>query len=148
MNERIEKTIELRASVDRVWRALTDPAEFGAWFRVRLDGRFVVGEVTTGQITYEGYEHYRWVSRTTELDESRLRLAFTWVHPEDPANPQPDDPSTLVEFQLEPNQSGTRLHLVETGFEAIPPERRADILRSNEEGWNIQMTNIRDHVEG
>jgi uncharacterized protein YndB with AHSA1/START domain len=148
MAERIEKTVELKAPIDRVWRALTDPAEFGAWFRVRLDGPFAVGEITTGQITYEGYEHYRWVSRTTELDESRRRLAFTWVHPLDPANPRPGDPSTLVEFELEPTPNGTRLRLVESGFEAIPAERRADILRSNEEGWQIQMTNIRQHVEG
>jgi len=148
MADRIEKTIELKAPVERVWRALTDPGEFGAWFRVRLDGPFAVGEITTGQITYVGYEHYRWVSRTTELDRSRRRLAFTWTHPEDPANPQPGDPSTLVEFELEPTQDGTRLHLVESGFEAIPAERRADIVRSNEEGWQIQMTNIRHHVEG
>ena len=148
MVERIEKTIELRAPVERVWRALTDPEEFGSWFRVRLDGPFAVGEVTTGQITYEGYEHYRWVSRTTELDESRRRLSFTWAHPEDPSNPKPEDPFTLVEFQLEPTPNGTRLMLVESGFEAIPPERRADILRGNEEGWKIQMGNIRNHVEG
>jgi uncharacterized protein YndB with AHSA1/START domain len=148
MAERIEKTVELRAPLERVWRALVDPDEFGSWFRVRLDGPFVVGEVTTGQITYEGYEHYRWVSRTTELDESRHLLSFTWVHPEDPANPKTEDPSTMVEFQLEATPSGTRLTLVESGFEAISPERRADVLRGNEEGWEIQMINIRGHVEG
>ena len=37
--DRIEKTIELNAPVSRVWRALTDHREFGAWFRVKLDGR-------------------------------------------------------------------------------------------------------------
>jgi uncharacterized protein YndB with AHSA1/START domain len=43
MSDRVEKTIELRAPVSRVWRALTDHVEFGAWFRVRLDGPFVPG---------------------------------------------------------------------------------------------------------
>ena len=38
MTDRIEKTIELKAPVSRVWRALTDHREFGAWFRVRLEG--------------------------------------------------------------------------------------------------------------
>ena len=59
MIDRIEKTIEIKAPVSRVWRALTDHREFGAWFRVRLEGPFVPGQVSRGQITYPGYEHYR-----------------------------------------------------------------------------------------
>src|SRR4051794_5582890 len=57
MSDRIEKAIELNAPVERVWRALTDHGEFGEWFRVKLDGPFVPGEMSTGHITYPGYEH-------------------------------------------------------------------------------------------
>jgi hypothetical protein len=32
MDDRIEKRIELKAPVSRVWRALTDYREFGEWF--------------------------------------------------------------------------------------------------------------------
>jgi len=60
MNDRIEKRIELKASVSRVWQALTDYREFGEWFRVKLDGPFVAGEVSRGQITYPEYEHLKW----------------------------------------------------------------------------------------
>ena len=148
MADRIEKTIELKAPVDRVWRALTDPEEFGAWFRVRLDGPFEVGEATTGQITYPGYEQYRWLSRTTRIDETEHTLAFTWVHGADPAHPRSDEPSTLVEFRLEPTAEGTRLTVVESGFSALPGERRPEIIRNNEEGWELQMQNIRSYVEG
>jgi uncharacterized protein YndB with AHSA1/START domain len=56
MQQWIEKQIELRASPARVWRALTDHREFGEWFRVRLDGPFVPGQVSRGQATYPGYE--------------------------------------------------------------------------------------------
>lgn len=35
MSDRIEKTIELKAPISRVWKALTDHNEFGTWFRVR-----------------------------------------------------------------------------------------------------------------
>jgi len=59
MEDKIEKTIDLKASVERVWRALTDHIEFGEWFRVALEKPFLVGEVTEGNITYEGYEHMR-----------------------------------------------------------------------------------------
>ena len=37
MDNRIEKRVELKAPVSRVWRALTDYREFGEWFRVRLE---------------------------------------------------------------------------------------------------------------
>ena len=33
MSDRIEKQIELNASISRVWRALTDHREFGEWFK-------------------------------------------------------------------------------------------------------------------
>ena len=68
MTDRIEKTIELKAPVSRVWRALTDHHEFGTWFRVRLDGPFVPGEVSRGQITNPGYEHVRWEAVVQKIE--------------------------------------------------------------------------------
>ena len=44
--DRIEKRIELKASVGRVWRAITDSKEFGQWFRVNLESPFTPGEPT------------------------------------------------------------------------------------------------------
>ena len=60
MTNRIEKRIELKASPARVWRALSDYREFGAWFGVKIDGPFVAGKPAQGQITIAGYEHVRW----------------------------------------------------------------------------------------
>jgi uncharacterized protein YndB with AHSA1/START domain len=78
-SDRIEKTIEIKAPVSRVWRALTDHREFGTWFRVRIDGPFVVGEVSRGQVTYSGYEHVRWEAVVQKMEPERL-FSFTW-HP-------------------------------------------------------------------
>lgn len=55
--DRIEKRIVLRASRSRVWRAITTAEEFGAWFRVKLDGVFAEGATIRGRITHPGYEH-------------------------------------------------------------------------------------------
>ena len=55
--DRIEKTVELLAPRARVWRALTDAAEFGTWFRVKLEAPFVAGATVRGRITHPGYEH-------------------------------------------------------------------------------------------
>src|SRR5215204_3836468 len=49
--DRIEKRVVLRAPVERVWRAISDAKQFGAWFGVDLDGPFVAGQRVTGTIT-------------------------------------------------------------------------------------------------
>ena len=147
MTDRIEKSIELNAPVERVWRALTDHNEFGAWFRVNLEGPFAPGETSRGQMTVPGFEHLKWEAEVKRMDAPSL-FSFTW-HPYaiDPDVDYSDEPPTLVEFRLEPTATGTRLTVVESGFDAIPSHRRPDALRMNERGWGAQMTNIQRHVE-
>ncbi len=146
MNDRIEKRIELRAPVSRVWRALTDYREFGEWFRVKLDGPFVPGQVSRGRITYPGYEHVKWEVTVQKLENERL-FSFTW-HPYavDPDMDYTKEPTTLVEFKLEPAGSGTLLTITESGFSRIPDGRRMEAFRMNDGGWTTQMKNIESHV--
>ena len=148
MEDRIEKTLELTAPVARVWRALTDHREFGEWFRVELDGPFVVGELSQGQITYPGYEHMKWKATVQAIEPERL-FSFTWCPlGEDPEVDDSKMPKTLVEFRLEPTPDGTRLIISESGFEALPDDpRRIDALRRNQQGWTKQAKNIAAHVE-
>lgn len=147
MSDSIEQRIELKAPVSRVWRALTDHREFGAWFRVTLDGPFVPGKVTRGRITYPGYEHVRWEATVQAMEPERL-FSFTW-HPYaiDPAVDYTTEPVTLVEFRLEATDGGTVLILRESGFDALPKQRRGEAFRMNERGWTTQMNNIAGHVE-
>jgi uncharacterized protein YndB with AHSA1/START domain len=147
MSDRIEKTIELKAPVSRVWRALTDHHEFGTWFRVRLDGRFAPGQVSRGQITYPGYEHLRWEAVVLKMEPERL-FSFTW-HPYaiDPTQDYSGEPSTLVEFTLESTATGTLLRVIESGFDKLPSKRRLEAFRMNDSGWSQQIQNIARHVE-
>jgi uncharacterized protein YndB with AHSA1/START domain len=147
MSDRIEKTIELKAPVSRVWRALTDHREFGTWFRVRIDGPFVVGEASRGQITHPGFEHVRWEAVVQKMEPERL-FSFTW-HPYavDPNEDYSKEPPTLVEFTLEKTAKGTLLRVVESGFDKLPSKRRAEAFRMNEGGWSAQIKNIARHVE-
>jgi uncharacterized protein YndB with AHSA1/START domain len=147
MSNSIEKRIELNAPVSRVWRALTDYREFGEWFRVKLDGPFVPGQVSTGNITYPGYEHLKWEATVQKMEPERL-FSFTW-HPYaiDPNVDYSNEPSTLVEFRLEPKHNRTVVYLTETGFNALPKDRRFEAFRMNEEGWTEQMTNIENYLK-
>lgn len=146
MNDRIEKRIELKASVSRVWRALTDYREFGEWFRVKLDDPFVPGQVSRGHITYPGYEHLKWEAVVQTMEPERL-FSFTW-HPcaVDPKVDYSTETPTLVEFKLEKTATGTLLLLTESGFDKIPPDRRLKAFRMNDGGWTEQMKNIERYV--
>jgi uncharacterized protein YndB with AHSA1/START domain len=146
METRIEKRLELKAPVARVWRALTDHREFGEWFGVRIEAPFVPGELAQGMITLPGYEHLRWQAVIRRMEPQKL-FSFTW-HPYavDPQMDYSRETPTLVEFRLEPTATGTLLLLTESGFEKIPAHRRAEAFRMNEGGWSTQMQSIERHV--
>src|SRR5271167_3789625 len=115
MSDRIEKCIELKAPVSRVWRALTDYREFGEWFRVKLDGPFVAGQVSRGMITHPGYEHVKWQATVKSIEPEKL-FSFTW-HPYaiDMSVDYSKETPTLVEFTLEETAMGTLLKVTESG---------------------------------
>ena len=146
MKDYIEKRIELKAPVSRVWRALTDYREFGEWFRVKLDGPFAPGKISRGQVTYPGYEHLKWEAVVQKMEPEKL-FSLAW-HPYaiDPQKDYSKEPSTLVEFKLEKTTSGTLLILTESGFDKIPSDRRLEAFRMNDGGWTVQMKNIENHV--
>lgn len=146
-NLRIEKQIELKAPVARVWRAITDYREFGEWFRVKLDGPFRPGQTSRGHILYPGYEHLQWTAVVQEMEPEKF-FSFTW-HPYaiDPQRDYSHETPTLVEFKLEATPTGTLLTLIESGFDKVPGDRRAEALRMNDGGWTQQMKNIESHVD-
>lgn len=145
--ERIEKHINLRAPRSRVWRALTDAKEFGAWFGAELAGEFRLNAKVSGRITIKGFDHVR-LQLEIERLEPETYFAYRW-HPYavDPDVDYSEEPTTLVEFRLEDQAGGgTSLTVVESGFERIPLARRAKALQMNDGGWARQMENIARHV--
>ena len=146
MENRIEKRIELKAPVSRVWRALTDHREFREWFRVKLEGPFVPGQISRGCSTHPGYEHVKWEAVVVKMEPERL-FSFTW-HPYsvDSKIDYSKETPTLVEFRLEKIASGTLLVLTESGFDKIPSDRRLEAFRMNDGGWTAQMKNIESYV--
>lgn len=144
--DRIIKVVELKAKPARVWRALTDHKEFGTWFRAKLDQPFLVGELSTGRMTYPGYDHLPWRARVKRMEEGRL-FSFQWHdYDEESEIPVEEQPVMLVEFQLEQTPDGTRLTITESGFSALSNPRRLEVLRDNTQGWNIQAKNIAAHI--
>lgn len=144
--DRIEKKVELRAPQARVWRAISSAAEFGTWFRMNVEGEFVEGKTVHGRITLPGYEHLT-VELSVERIEPERYFSYRW-HPYaiDTSVDYSAEPTTLVEFVLEPTPGGTTVTIIESGFDRIPIGRRAEAYRMNEGGWAGQIRNLEAHV--
>ena len=143
----IQKEIVLKAPRSRVWKAISDPQEFGTWFRMDMTGvRFEPGKPVQAKMTYPGYEGMPFEIVIDRIEPERL-FSFRW-HPYgiDPDYDYSEEPMTLVEFELEEVEAGTRLTITESGFDAIPLARRAEAFRMNSEGWEIQIRNIEAYV--
>jgi len=146
--DRIEKSVILRAPRARVWKALTDAEAFGQWFGVEIAGPFAPGARVTGRITHPGFEHLP-LEMTIERMEPERLFAWRW-HPNavEPGVDYSAEPTTLVSFELADVEEGTRLTLVESGFDGIPLARRAIAYRGNDEGWAQQVVAIERYLSG
>jgi uncharacterized protein YndB with AHSA1/START domain len=144
----ISRTIDIAAPPERVWRALTDAADLGTWFQVRIEGDIAAGREVWMTSTQPGHNGVRFLVRFVELSPPR-RLVWEW-HPGevDAAVDYSREPRTTVTFTLEPAGTGTRLTVDETGFDAITLARRAKVYKDNEQGWAEVLLWLQQHAQG
>jgi uncharacterized protein YndB with AHSA1/START domain len=146
-SSRIDRSIEIKATPERVFRALTSAAELAAWFQVELEGDIVAGSEVWMTSVHPQHAGQRWPVRIVELTPPR-RVVWQW-HPGavDPALDYSQEPQTVVTFTLEPEGKGTRLSVSETGFDAISLERRAKVFADNTQGWTEVVVWLQKYVE-
>jgi uncharacterized protein YndB with AHSA1/START domain len=155
--DRIEKQALLKAPRERVWRAISDAEQFGTWFGVAFDGPFVEGTTVTGKITPTEVDAevaamqephagmpFEWV---VERIEPMQRIAFRW-HPfaMDKGVGYTSEPMTRIVFELHDAPEGILLIVTESGFDKLPPERRAEAFAANEGGWTFQVKLIEKYL--
>ncbi|HEV7765581.1 MAG TPA: SRPBCC family protein [Thermoanaerobaculia bacterium] len=144
---RIDRTVDIKASPERVFRALTSVDEVSKWFRVAIEGEIAPGSSVWMTSTNEGFAGQRWQVHIKEMTPP-TRFVWEW-HPGemDPTVDYSKEPRTLVTFTIEPTENGTRLSVAETGFDEITLERRAKVHSDNTQGWAEVIVWIRDYVE-
>jgi uncharacterized protein YndB with AHSA1/START domain len=152
--DRIEKSVLLRAPLDRVWSAISDSAQFGRWFGMRFDGPFVAGSIVRGVIAPTTVddavarlqEPHAGMADTWEIVavEPRRRFAYRW-HPFGGAD-HAGEPTTLVEFTLDETPDGVMLRITESGFDAIPAPRSTTAFEANSEGWSAQVRLVQKYL--
>jgi uncharacterized protein YndB with AHSA1/START domain len=146
--DRIERSILINASRERVWRALSDAQEFGAWFGADLAGQaFKPGQRARGQYTHEGMTD-NFFDAVIERMQPPDVMSFHW-HPYamDPAVDYAQEQPTLVTFTLKDAPgNGTLLTVVETGFDQVPAHRRREAFQMHTRGWEAQLQNVARHA--
>jgi len=144
---RIDRTIEIKAAPERVWRALTSAPELSAWFQVTIEGEIAPGNEVWMTSVYPGHEGQRFRVRFVEMTPPE-RFAWQWnPGAVDPAVDYSKEPRTTVTFTLKPSGAGTQLTVVETGFDAISLARRAKVYGDNSQGWTEVLVWLQRYVE-
>jgi uncharacterized protein YndB with AHSA1/START domain len=119
--ESISFELDLQHAPEKVWRALTDPVLLAEWLLpvvgLELEPGAAFAFHARPQPGWDGVVSCRFL----EIEPQR-RLSWTWVV---------GDLSTVVTFTLTPTASGTRLSLVQSGFE---PDQKQNLAGARY-GW-------------
>ena len=117
---------DLKHRPEKVWRALTDPELLAQWLLPAIDLKLQPGAAFTLKTQpYPGWDGT--VSCTFIEIEPQKKLSYTWFVGGDM------ELDTVVTFTLTPTESGTKLHLVQSGFK---PEQKKN-WGGARYGWNM-----------
>lgn len=142
-----EMALDIDASRDDVWQALTRAEELVRWFPV--DARVEPG--AGGSMLWSWGEGWDWATRIDAWEPGRLlRLVQEDTRPFDAQGRMVPDgeaaPARIaMEFTLETHRGKTRLRLVHSGF-----GRGAawdDELEGITEGWQAELRSLRHYLE-
>ena len=142
MQNTIERRITVMAPKERVFKAITDPAEITSWFPDGIEGTLEVG--ATPVLDFGEYGQNRILITANSPHDY---FAYRWVPCKVSDDPGPVSdvllfPNTLVEFTLEEGADGTIVTVKETGFGSLPKELIEKSLLDNTSGWNYMMDRL------
>jgi uncharacterized protein YndB with AHSA1/START domain len=135
----IEKDVLIDAPADVVWRIITEPDQIVRWFSDEAE--FDLRPGGEGRLVFRGGDSYQLQIETVEPPR---RFAFRWVQPQ--GSVVRSENSMLVEFTLQPEGDGTRLRVVESGFDRVDwsDEEKSRYAERHTEGWERLLGRLRD----
>jgi uncharacterized protein YndB with AHSA1/START domain len=138
--DRIERTVRIDRPVDRVWAAITTAEGLGTWFGNSAEVDLRVGG--TAKLTWTSGDA---AQLRIERLEPKTIFGYTWG-----INGLPDnDPRrTYVEFTLTPDDDGTTVTVVETGFAQLEPDDFRKAFDGNIDGWAHELDELVAYVRG
>jgi len=138
--DRISREVVIDAPREKVWAIVTEPRHVARWFSDEAESDLRPGGAML--LTWHGHGTYR--GRVEAVDPPH-RFAFRWLRREG----EPGEGNwTLVEFTLAPEGSGTRLRVVESGFQGLSwaEADKARYVGENSAGWAHELGQLRDYA--
>jgi uncharacterized protein YndB with AHSA1/START domain len=134
----ITRIIDIKATPEKVWAALTEADLVAQWF-----GDACEFDATPGGTGYFGWtQHGRHRVVVEHVDKPKT-LVYRWARDAD-VDPVPGN-STVVRFDLAELADGTRLTLLESGFEELAEPQSAH--DDNTGGWKAELGELVEFVE-
>ncbi|MCZ2262314.1 MULTISPECIES: SRPBCC domain-containing protein [unclassified Isoptericola] len=132
----VRRTIDIRAARDKVWRTVTEPELISRWFgEVTLDGDGV------GAVGTIGWPGERRIPIRVETLDPPSEVSYRWCNEDGPLPEAVDERrSTVFTFTLEATPGGTRLTVVETGFERTSDP--AALMADHRDGWDGELDKL------
>lgn len=136
----VERSIWIAAPREKVWSAITDPAQLENWFSpgtswkltaLEVGGRLFIPDPETG-------------------DETNVQVLQIVDPPEHfvthslPASP---GSSEVTAYLLQEERGGTRLTITNSGYEFLPDDGRWSAMEQNAFGFGMMLENLRAYVE-
>ena len=144
--EQIERETVIAAPVERVWALLTEAEHLGRWFGdagAELDLR-------PGGALSLSWERYGTVRGRVVDVEAPRRFSYRWSVLREASDSEPaEGNSTLVEFTLQAEGDGTRLRVVESGFDKLfaDPAKQGERAEDNRKGWASELDELREYAQ-
>lgn len=128
----IERNIWINAPRERVWQAVTDPAQIAQWFAPGAEF-----SVTDNKIS-------------VRMGEADVEVAFIEVvdPPHQITTRSLPDMISATTYKLVEENGGTRFTVIETGLEALSEEARQQRLTEGGQGWELTLANLKAFIDG
>lgn len=136
----VERSIWIAAPRERVWRAVTDPAQLENWFSpgtswkltaLEAGGRLFIPDPETGAETNV---------QVIELVDPPQRFVSHSLS-ETPGS------SEVTAYLLQEERGGTRLTITNSGYNLLPDDERWSTMEQNAFGFGMMLENLRAYVE-
>jgi uncharacterized protein YndB with AHSA1/START domain len=144
--DRIERDVLIAAPVERVWELITSADHVGRWF---ADAGAEIELRPGGMLSLSWRDHGTFYGRVEAVDPPR-RFAWRWLSAiGSRAEPTPAN-STLTEFTLATEGDGTRVAVIESGFDALDMDaaERTAALASHTRGWPAELDDLVTYATG
>ncbi|MDE1763857.1 MAG: SRPBCC domain-containing protein [Thaumarchaeota archaeon] len=136
----IRKTIEIDASPETVFRAISNPAELTNWFpdaailEPSVGGKFKFTFSKDSTRCGKNQEDVLSEGKVVEFVPNK-KLAYTWQHKN-----IPDFPETVVTWELEQiGKSKTRVTLTHSGFTGKEGDKG---IEAHDQGWTFFLNEL------